>query len=30
MSPEGVRRLETQALKHLAAEREVEALREAA
>jgi RNA polymerase primary sigma factor len=30
MSPEGVRRLETQALKHLAQEREVEALREAA
>jgi RNA polymerase primary sigma factor len=30
MSPEGVRRLETQALKHLAAEREVEALHEAA
>src|SRR3954467_9827869 len=30
MSPEGVRRLETQALKHLAEEREVEALREAA
>jgi RNA polymerase primary sigma factor len=30
MSPEGVRRLETQALRHLAEEREVEALREAA
>ena len=30
MSPEGVRRVETQALKHLAQEREVEALREAA
>jgi RNA polymerase primary sigma factor len=30
MSPEGVRRLETQALRHLAQEREVEALREAA
>jgi RNA polymerase primary sigma factor len=30
MSPEGVRRLETQALAHLAQEREVEALREAA
>src|SRR4051812_12764947 len=30
MSPEGVRRVETQALKHLAEEREVEALREAA
>jgi RNA polymerase primary sigma factor len=30
MSPEGVRRLETQALRHLAEEREVEAMREAA
>ena len=30
MSPEGVRRVETQALKHLAQEREIEALREAA
>jgi RNA polymerase primary sigma factor len=30
ISPEGVRRLETQALRHLAEEREVEALREAA